>query len=225
MLKENNAYFFAYNRSDAEVIAPSPSVTADRQSDCSLLPTITRCAELELYVETPLVAACKILYEKNIRIMATSIDEESLQSTGKGWARILVSWDDLSEENQAIAETLVGRTAVYKYDTGTALEMRFPITVHTPSKELEVESCLVSQAFYTQAPNFKSFRLEELRRNISPSLDESYLIRNMGFVYDREEERFYLSLEQWQVMHPNEKPSNRRIRYKGQWARNRPVTI
>lgn len=221
MLRESSPYFFGYSEPRAETLARSyPIADTPLLADFTRLPIITQHTDFELFVEAPLVAACKILYEKNIGIVAASIDSQSAPSAVEGFAHILVSWESLSEENKAIAQTFTGMTAVYKYDTGMALEIRFPITAQTLSEQLEEQISLVCKAFCRQEPNFQSFSIEELRRNFSPSLDENYLIRNMGFVYDKVEERFYFSFEQWQLMHPNEKPSNRRIRYKGQWSRN-----
>lgn len=61
--------------------------------------------DIKRIVEIPLVEACEIFWDKNIKTVESSANKEDIQS-GHGW--IVLDWDSLSEENKKIAESQSG---------------------------------------------------------------------------------------------------------------------
>lgn len=61
--------------------------------------------DIKRIVELPLVEACEVFWDKNIKTVESSANKENIQS-GHGW--ILLDWNSLSDENKKIAELQSG---------------------------------------------------------------------------------------------------------------------
>jgi len=61
--------------------------------------------DIKRIVELPLLEACELFWDKNIKTVESSANKENIQS-GHGW--ILLDWESLSDENKQIAQSQNG---------------------------------------------------------------------------------------------------------------------
>lgn len=173
---------------------------------------IAKRADIARLVEPSLVTACEVLYDKNIITRGFSVSRNNIGPDGKGYASIRISCERLSKENLLIGKKL---GTIIQYDGEFQLELTFPITIYTTLAEVEKMSVEKANSFKEQTPRFDTWTLND--RGL-PAKD---IVAIHDLLYDEIERKFYRSLEQWQLTHPNEKPNHHRVRYKGQWSRNR----
>ena len=165
--------------------------------------TLTRETIKEV-VEAPLVAACTMLYDKNIRTVMSSANKKDIE---RGEAYILIEYDSLSEENKMIAkgfaepEEIEGRHYVH---------IPIPVSSKSTIYEVHTHACSIAEGFKKQKNSWlESYTLDEMRgmfASASLSLDEIKSIPDI--FYDQHNEKFYLNEEHYlKVMDGNDLPN------------------
>lgn len=147
------------------------------------------------YVESPLVSACQIFWDKNIQTLSSSCNEKDVAI---GYGHIIVDFDSMSPENQSIASSI--GTPV-EYDGRLALEIKFPINKETTTEEIERMTEDVANKFVNQQPLWvprytvdyikSAFGIPE-EESINPS---EFSDEESGFYWDEETQLFYPSKE------------------------------
>lgn len=154
--------------------------------------------DLAKLIEKPLLAACEILYDKNIRTYAASANKKDIADG----AYIILDYDTLSAENRRIAGQ---HGEVLDYDGGKAVKIIFPTTKTTAVPEIREKSLEIARQFKTQEATWiPSYTAEHILLQVygSPQnipLDRKRAIRNLakelGMFYDSKSEKFYYSRE------------------------------
>lgn len=159
---------------------------------------VRKRSDLSKLVEKPLLLACEILYDKNIRTYSTSANQKDF---GHG-AYIILDYDTLSSENRRIAEQ---HGKVIAYDSGKAVKITLPITEATKVSELEAKSIGIAKQFKTQEAtwipsySFKDMLLQVYAGPENAPSGHEFTIENFvkewSMFYDEKGKRFYHSKE------------------------------
>lgn len=124
---------------------------------------ITRRQDIKKYVEAPLVEACEMLWDKNVRTIWSSCNPKDFT---QGYGVIGIDYESLSEENKKIGEE-VGE--VDENTLGKTLWLKIPLNTNTTSEEAKAKSIELASKFkkqkaiwipsYTQDELIKSYLL------------------------------------------------------------------
>lgn len=143
------------------------------------------------YVEEPLVEACEILYDKNIRTFTTSAN---LEGQSEGIAGIGIDYDTLSEKNRNIAQNVLGlKPYPSRSGNGEDIMLEIPMKKDSTVREISEKAKDMAQQFVKQKPIWiKGITLEEAekewRMGSGPELF-TYLQERM--YYDSKNKLFY----------------------------------
>lgn len=155
--------------------------------------------ELKKLVETPLLEACEILYDKNIRTTETSANAENIKYSRK--VGIVIDFDTLSTENKEIARKLcqIGNNHPDGY---TAASIEIPVSESTTVAEIKKEVEAIVKQFKLQPLIWSpGMTIQEMRQlyTIDPGDEnyppESFLDPESKLYYDEETRLFYVSKE------------------------------
>jgi hypothetical protein len=145
-------------------------------------------------VEPPLISACEMFWDNNIRTLESSANKNDI---GRG-ASIAIDWESLSDDNRKIAKEY-GKL-LENYDGKSAVLLTIPVTERASSEDIEQEADKIAANFMKQSATWvPSYSLEEVRGfyEIDPD-DSDFGIEsfvNLGFYYDERGQKFYLSEE------------------------------
>lgn len=174
--------------------------------------SIKRKTQLSNVVERPLLKACRILYDKNIRIVMSSAN---LQNIGEG-AHILIDYDSLSEENKRIGlrlGTLSPPAPVQQLKTVVPVKpcstIRISIPISrgsTPVIEIEREAVKIANYFKHQKMTWvERYTYNQICLLIgwpaSKRTPPNILAKMAGYYYSSREKLFYLSEEHYRKSH------------------------
>jgi len=150
---------------------------------------VTTRAQLEIIVDKPLIKACQVLYDKNIRTTDTSANANDI---GR-YAYITIDYDRLSKENKRIAEQL-GKVWQGKIKI---------ITIRIPVKdgnvlvsEIENKAIKIAENFKQQKMNWAStLTYEQATKWPNPTEKKSpqIIARENGWIWDAKDKLFYVS--------------------------------
>lgn len=145
-------------------------------------------------VETPLVSACEILYDKNIQTLASSANAKDIAI---GYGHLIINFDTLSEENQELAKRL---GEVDEYDGMQAVLIKIPISETSTVEDIRAQVDAIAEAFLPQSGSWIETRtLEDFQRIYGPNLTEedlrSWSPEEGGWYYDSNSNRYYPSEE------------------------------
>jgi hypothetical protein len=105
---------------------------------------IAKRQEIKELVESPLIDACKIFWDKNIRTLETSANEKDTQT---GHAYIGIDFNNLSQENRKIAK----RYGDTHDDLGsTVLRILIPVNESISITEISEKAVQIANAFQKQ---------------------------------------------------------------------------
>lgn len=148
-------------------------------------------SELEGMVERPLLKACQILYDKNIRTLSTSANAKD---TNNG-AYIVIEYDSLSQENRRIAETYGD---IIDYDGMKAVKIIITFDEKTNIAEVEAKSLEIANSFRSQKMTWvPRYTFEELLSVYRLKKEDGYKPEDFSkdLYYDKKSGLFYLSKE------------------------------
>jgi len=159
---------------------------------------ITRESIKEL-VEAPLIEACEIFYDKNIRTLSSSANKKDIE---RGEVHIILDVETMSPENREIAKK-EGKE-IGDYGGVEAVEIVIPIKEDDAS-EIQEKSKEIASLFEKQEPQWiEKYSLEEIRDMFFLE-DEDFdrenlgdLASEIGFYYSSEDGFFYDNKEYWE---------------------------
>ncbi|EKD23773.1 MAG: hypothetical protein ACD_81C00185G0011 [uncultured bacterium] len=148
---------------------------------------------LKELVEAPLLSACEVLWDKNIRTLSTSANTKDIKY---GSAHLIIDFDSLSDENKKIGENL---GEVFWGDNMNQLKIEIPVTESSTTNDIKSLADSIAHKFGNQKMTWAPFyTLEQVRRiyGIDPN-DEAYGVDDFTsqFHYDSERKLFFLSEE------------------------------
>lgn len=97
-----------------------------------------------LHVEPPLVPACEHLYDLRIRSVMSSANAKDIGSE----AHIILDYDTMSLENQAVADAMEAEGVAEKY--GSDVRLNIPVTVETSVREVSDAMLRLTRRFSKQ---------------------------------------------------------------------------
>ena len=161
---------------------------------------ITYREQIVKIIESPLVEACQILYDKNIQTIDSSANKNNVRHSW--YAGIVINYDTLSRENQEIAVQEFWSPQKHK-DGYFCVTLRVPLTSNSTSWQVRRKTILLAKKLKTQplsrtkilslkeAKECVSKQTGEDRPNLSPEDIAEYLWR----YYDSETQCYYYSKE------------------------------
>lgn len=109
---------------------------------------ITKREQIKEIVEAPLVSACEVFWDKNIKTYESSANSQDIQ---RGNCYIRIDFDSLSEENKKIAE----QYGEPYNDVGVqVLELVIPVTSSETVKEVSDKAVDLANTFHKQKPTW-----------------------------------------------------------------------
>ena len=165
--------------------------------------TITGRNNIIEYVEEPLVEACEIFYDKNIKTTSTSANRNDIEA---GYVRLIINYDFLSPANKKIAEEY-GK--LIKSDIGIqSIIISILVNASTTVFEVVKRSKEIAESFEKQERlyPFETFTIDERKEQMGltdsecndPYYDDGHnLIRNSDLYFDSKSELFYRSFEEF----------------------------
>jgi hypothetical protein len=160
---------------------------------------IAKREEIKDYVEKPLLAACEMLWDNNIRTISTSANQNDIE---RGEAQIVIDFDSLSEENKEIAAQFAGPV---EYDKGQAVIFSFPVSKSTLPESISQKAEAVASAFKHQPATWiPKYTVEDLKNWYGfPAEGSEFDDPNAweDYFYDPVEKVFYLSEEHYKKAH------------------------
>jgi len=163
---------------------------------------VARRSDLEGLIERPLLQACQLLYDKNIRTLEADANSESVR---RGEGSIVVEYSSLSAENRAIADENFGLML-----SGDGIEItELIIQLENP----DVAADEISQRALELAGKFKhqpmswapTYTFQQLLEIFECTEADGYKpgdFTKYGYFYDAENELFYLSEEHCKKANP-----------------------
>ncbi len=152
--------------------------------------------EIEDFVETPLIEACKVFYEKNIRTLSSSANEKDLET---GEIYIVIDKETLSEENKEIADN-VGESVVIRGKE--VVKISIPISEESTEDDIRRKAVDIAEQFKKQKAEWiPKYSAEDIKKIYSLNEEDvkeekrELLAEELGLYYNREEEIFYESRE------------------------------
>lgn len=161
-------------------------------------------SEIPQFVEPPLVRACEILYDNNVRTLSTTANRKDVEYDMP--ANIVIDFDSLSPENKELARQ-VGE--IVPYDKINAVILKHRVSATTPTKEIEEWASSLAKKFKKQPMTWAvTFTYEQILewamtrswKNLSPE----ELAREVGYFYDRQSGFFYVSEEHYHKVKESE---------------------
>lgn len=157
--------------------------------------TITAREQIKELVEKPLLEACQIMYDKNIRTLATSANKKDIEV---GEVYIIIDFDNLSEQNKIIAQKY---NQPFNHDDINAVIINIKINNLTTSKEIEQKSIEIANNFHKQSADWiAKYTLEDLKNIYRIELSDTRFddpTTWTDFYYDEKNKLFYLSEEHY----------------------------
>ncbi len=154
-------------------------------------------SHLKEFVEFPLLGACEILYDKNIRTKSSSANQKDTEHGSGGY--IMIDFDTLSEENKKIGLTL---GEVRPFDGIQQLTLSIPFSAQNTVSDVRQHAERLANQFVKQAPTWiPSFSMEDLYVKYGKTAPDGSAWEpedfSDQFYYSPETKRFYLSEEQY----------------------------
>ena len=104
--------------------------------------------DIKRIVEVPLVEACEVFWDKNIKTVETSANQENIQ-TGYVW--ILLDWESLSDENKKIAQLQNGSLREAHGGAGTLYyDLKIPASKDMLVKDIAKNATELANKFQKQ---------------------------------------------------------------------------
>ena len=157
--------------------------------------TITAKEQIKELVEKPLLEACLIMYDKNIRTLATSANKKDIEI---GEVYIIIDFDSLSEQNKIVAQEYNKPT---NHDNINAVVINIKVNNLTTSKEIEQKSIEIANNFYKQSADWiPKYTLENLKDIYGIELSDTRFDDSTtwtDYYYDEKNKLFYLSEEHY----------------------------
>lgn len=160
-------------------------------------------------VEEPLLLACQILYDKNIKTVDSTANAKNLRE-GIGCAGIAIEYDSFSEENRKIAEAL--GLIPQAYDDFQVIEITVPMSTESSVEKISSAAQEIARKFVVQAPNWlPRYKIDELKNGYGIAETEEVPLQDFideGYFYDSQTETFYESedhfnkVKKWEEDHP-----------------------
>ncbi|MFA4887868.1 MAG: hypothetical protein WC595_06680, partial [Candidatus Nanoarchaeia archaeon] len=153
---------------------------------------VKRRSDLDKLVEKPLLGACQILYDKNIKTLESTANKNNISSG----ASIVLDYNSLSNENKVITNKYFG----HKKSTDGILVAEILIPITSPEKTVKE----ISDSAINEANKFKSQPLRWGVLNFKQILkfygvDENKNLKpedfTQDFFYDSDSQLFFLSEE------------------------------
>lgn len=120
---------------EVAVIPESPTVIETRD-------------QIKKLVELPLIAACEVFYDKNIKTTASSANKKDIKA---GYVYILIDFDTLSEDNKLIAQGYGQPVQNSGFgNCGKLLSIRIPVDESTPIDEISQKAVDIARSFKKQ---------------------------------------------------------------------------
>lgn len=107
---------------------------------------ITKREQIKEIVESPLVKACEIFWDKNIQTYESSANSENIKS-GIAWIRI--NFDTLSDENKKIA-LQYGQPYEEAMNAGQMIELSIPVKEKEAVNEISNKAVDIANTFEQQ---------------------------------------------------------------------------
>lgn len=159
--------------------------------------TIFSRAEIKDLVESPLLSAAEILFDKNIKTTESTANFEDIKY-GKR-VGIVIDYDALSPENQKIADNIdIGRVSAHP-DGYTSLELGMSVDENTTAEQITntMESA-VNQFAWQPLFWMPGRTLEEMKKLYAiDAHDETYQPEDFTEYYDAETHKFYFNEEHY----------------------------
>ena len=159
---------------------------------------ITR-ENMERFVEAPLIEACEILYDKNIRTLSSSANKKDIE---KGEAHIILDISTMSSENKEIAKK--EGEEIGEYGGFEAVEITIPIEEGSGDEIREKSKQIASLFEEQEAKWIEKYSLEDLK-NMFFLKEEDFddnnleeLANELGFYYSSEDGFFYENKEYYE---------------------------
>lgn len=153
------------------------------------IPIATR-EKIKLIVDKPLVKACLILYDKNIRTTGTSANINDIGS----YAWITIDYDNLSEENKRIAEQYC---QVEQGKEIKVAEIKIPIqNGEVLISEIEDKSSNIARKFKKQKMTWaNTMTYEQFKKIYHPEREKTpqEVAKEGGWIWDPKDKLFYVS--------------------------------
>ncbi len=172
---------------------------------------ITKREQIKDIVEAPLVEACEVFWDKNIKSRESSANFEDIKS---GYCWITIDWDSLSDENKIIGKQS-GELLNDPVD-GNILNIKIPVEKTVTQEEISKKALNIATAFQKQKAvwisgtsledQIKAYRgmikggvtkdeiEKEIERISQPGVWEKECKERKGY-FDEETERYYQSEE------------------------------
>jgi hypothetical protein len=115
---------------------------------------ITERSRIPKVVEKPLIKACELFYDKNIKTLMSSAN---YQDVGEGRAYIRIDYDTLSLENKKIAKRLC------KF-SGDSAYVEIPVDKDTTVEALEKKFLETAEKFKPQPLLWGGYKKEEIEK-------------------------------------------------------------
>jgi len=104
--------------------------------------------DIKRIVEVPLVEACEVFWDKNIKTVESSANKENAQN-GRGW--ILLDWDSLSDENKKIAQLQNGQVRKAHGGSETLFyDLEIPMSKDMLAKDISKNATELANKFQKQ---------------------------------------------------------------------------
>jgi hypothetical protein len=103
--------------------------------------------DLEIFVEAPLLEACKILYEKGIETVFSSANKKDISS---GYAYLAIDFESLSEKNKKIALELGEIGKMHGSIIKDGVYIKIPINRSSTVGEVKQEAIEIAEKFEQQ---------------------------------------------------------------------------
>lgn len=124
--------------------------------------------EIKELVEEPLVKACEIFWDKNIKTYDSSANAKDIKS---GVCHIRLDYESLSEENREVAREYGEPYSSVGY---WVTDINIPAEENITVKEIENKSVEIANEFYKQAPVWMIFRTVEDQLSYNEAYLEKY---------------------------------------------------
>jgi hypothetical protein len=164
--------------------------------------TIKTREQIKDIVELPLLAACEELYDKNIKTLASSANQNDIKI---GEAYILIDFDTLSDENKKVAQQYASPEQDNGYwGGGKTVKIAIPISESTTIDYISQKALEIARTFQKQPATWihkrkiESFTatLDQLRKNFYLDKSEyndpnTNVWKDLGYDYDPVKKIFY----------------------------------
>ena len=128
------------------------------------------------FVEKPLIGACEVFWDKNIRTLESSANSKDIGSAGY----IGLDFNTLSEENKIIAKQYGEPNQLY-VNTQDVLSLRIPIYINTSEtvEEVSRKAIEIANKFQKQKASWISGttlqeRIDQLQKNFGDRYPEAF---------------------------------------------------